>query len=224
MLEDWGHIDDPKQLVTAVRNKVKMQGAVFITGRAVSVGAKTDGACALLTDGQQIMGDKVLVAAGAWSALLARSLGDKVLLESERGYNTTLPRSASRLNREVIFAERRFVATPLSVGLRIGGAAEFAGLDKPANHQRSQALLQLAHRFIPNLDERDSQQWMGHRPATPDSLPVIGASPKNANVLYAFGHGHLGLTQAATTGELIGNLLQGKPPEIDMSPYAVGRF
>jgi D-amino-acid dehydrogenase len=225
MLEDWAHIDDPAALVTAVRQRVQALGATLRRGdvAAVSVGSG-HGPSATLTDGSVVTGDNVLVAAGAWSARLARSVGDAVLLESERGYNTTLPFSAARLNREVIFAERRFVATPLSIGLRIGGAAEFAGLESPPNFARSGALLQLARRFIPNLDERDATQWMGHRPATPDSLPVIGASPLSPNLLYAFGHGHLGLTQSATTGELIADLLSGAPPPIDLQAYSVARF
>ena len=166
----------------------------------------------------------MVVAAGAWSARLARSAGDKVLLESERGYNTTLPASARRLSREVIFAERKFVATPLAVGLRIGGAAEFAGLEARANYRRSEALLRLARRYLPDLDESGAQQWMGQRPATPDSLPVIGPASANPRLLYAFGHGHLGLTQSATSGEIIASLLEGKPQKLDLAPFSISRF
>ena len=225
MLKKWAHIDDPEQLVAAVRRKLQDSGATLISGSASCISIwESDGPAVILSDGCRLSGDKVVVAAGAWSASLAASVGDKVLLESERGYNTTLPFSAGRLNREVIFAERKFVATPLSIGLRIGGAAEFAGLDAPPNYQRSAALLQLARRFIPNLDERDARQWMGNRPATPDSLPVIGLSKISPDVLYAFGHGHLGLTQAATTGELIGNLLNNQPSNINIEPYSIARF
>ena len=122
------------------------------------------------------------------------------------------------------FAERKFVATPLAIGLRIGGAAEFAGLEAPPNYRRSDALLQLARRYLPGLDESGAQKWMGHRPATPDSLPVIGASGTSPRVFYAFGHGHLGLTQSVTTGELIGELLAGVTSSIDLAPYAITRF
>ena len=139
-------------------------------------------------------------------------------------HNTTLPASATRLRREVIFAERKFVATPLAIGLRIGGAAEFAGLEAPPNYRRSDALLQLARRYLPGLDESGAQKWMGHRPATPDSLPVIGASGTSPRVFYAFGHGHLGLTQSVTTGELIGELLAGVTSSVDLAPYAITRF
>ncbi|MET0210377.1 MAG: FAD-binding oxidoreductase [Burkholderiaceae bacterium] len=228
MLEDWAHLDDPKRIVAGLRERVKSLGATFVTGDASALNLDDSARPAVslgdANGGRRIEGDRVLVAAGAWSARLARSVGDRALLESERGYNTTLPASASRLNREVIFAERKFVATPLAIGLRIGGAAEFAGLEAAPNYQRSDALLRLARRYLPGLDERDAKQWMGHRPATPDSLPVIGKSPVNERVLYAFGHGHLGLTQSATTGELVADLLGNTSPSIDMAPYAIDRF
>jgi len=225
MLEDWAHIDDPKRLVDRLRERVQALGANFVKGNATGLDVDSGRkASVLLSGGQRVEGDKVLVAAGAWSAQLAASIGDRALLESERGYNTTLPMSAHHLNREVIFAERHFVATPLSIGLRIGGAAEFAGLDAPANYQRSDALLKLARRYLPGLDEQGAKQWMGNRPTTPDSLPVIGGSPRHPSVLYAFGHGHLGLTQSATTGELVGNLLMKMAQPVDMTPYAISRF
>jgi D-amino-acid dehydrogenase len=225
MLEDWAHIDDPKRIVTTLRDHVRTRGAEFVSGDAASISLDHPSHPAVvLADGRRVAGDRIVVAAGAWSARLAQTVGDRALLESERGYNTTLPASGTRLNREVIFAERKFVATPLAIGLRIGGAAEFAGLDAPANYQRSTALLRLARRYLPDLDETGAQQWMGQRPTTPDSLPVIGPSPANPQLLYAFGHGHLGLTQSAATGELIGDLLDRAAPPIDMAPYAITRF
>src|SRR6202012_1212381 len=135
---------------------------------------------AVIRSGERVKGRRVVVATGAWSASVAASIGDRVLLDSERGYNTTLPAPGIGLSREVIFAERKFVATPLDIGVRIGGAAEFAGLNAPPNFKRSDALLQLGKRFLPGIDDRGAVQWMGHRPATPDSLPVIGASPNAA--------------------------------------------
>jgi D-amino-acid dehydrogenase len=225
MLEDWAHIDDPAQLVTALRQRVQALGATLVRGSVTAVAAHdTNGPAAVLADGTSHSAHKLLIAAGAWSAQLAKTVGDRALLESERGYNTTLPHCAHLLKRQVVFAERKFVATPLSVGLRIGGAAEFAGLHAAPNYQRSDALLALARRFIGHLDERDTKKWMGHRPSTPDSLPVISASKAAHNVLYAFGHGHLGLTQSASTAALIGQLLDGEPTSIDMAPFSISRF
>jgi D-amino-acid dehydrogenase len=227
MLSDWSHVADPKRIVDGLRDALRRDGATLIEGeaRAVQRGeGGVDDASVILADGRKVGANRVVVAAGAWSAALAESVGDPVLLESERGYNTTLPHSYSKLNREVIFAERKFVATPLDIGLRIGGAAEFAGLTTPPNYRRSDALLTLGRRFIPNLDERDAVRWMGHRPTTPDSLPVIGRSPNMSSVLYAFGHGHLGLTQSATTAALIGTLLEGQTAPLNLAPYSINRF
>lgn len=224
-LEDWSHIGDPRQLVTQLRDRVQELGGLFVRGVVTRLD-KSDSAApsAVLQSGSKIEGRRIVVATGAWSAALAESIGDRVLLESERGYNTTLPQPGIELSREVIFAERKFVATPLDIGVRIGGAAEFAGLSAPPNFRRSDALLQLGKRFLPGIDDRGAVKWMGHRPATPDSLPVIGASPHAATIIYAFGHGHLGLTQSATTGALVADLLAGRTPGIALDNYAIERF
>jgi D-amino-acid dehydrogenase len=151
-------------------------------------------------------------------------VGDRALLESERGYNMTIPNSGITLRRELIFSERKFVASPLTCGLRIGGAAEFGGLEAAPNYKRSQVLAELARRYLPGLKTEGGVSWAGHRPATPDSLPVIGRSDRDSRVFYAFGHGHLGLTQSATTGRLLSRMLFQQPDLIDMTPYRIGRF
>lgn len=222
----WSHVKDPKILVDKLRQSLVARGLRIQVGEVCGIrpGLGSSAASAGLCDGRWLLADKVVVAAGAWSGLLARPLGDKVLLESERGYNTTLPAPGVTLSREVIFAERHFVATPLGCGLRIGGAAEFGGLHAPANFKRSQALARLAALYLPGLQTEGGTCWSGHRPATPDSLPVIGVSPRHPSVIYAFGHGHLGLTQAATTGRLVSDIALGKPALIDLAPYAISRF
>jgi D-amino-acid dehydrogenase len=220
-LDDWSHIGDPRRIVTLLRERVRTLGARFVTGSARAIESSD---AVLLADGNRVKGRRIVIAAGAWSAALAKSIGDSVLLESERGYNATLPKHGVALTREVIFAERKFVATPLDVGLRIGGAAEFAGLDAPPNYRRSDALLTLGKRFIPGIDDTGAAKWMGHRPATPDSLPVIGASPRMPSVVYAFGHGHLGLTQSATTAALVADVLAGRTPRVPLGPYSIARF
>ena len=219
----WSQVADPKQLVEGLRDWVCHQGATMITGEVAEI-AGTEGPGVRLTDGRMVATEQVIVAAGAWSGRLARQIGDPVSLESERGYNTTIALPGIHLGREIIFAERSFVSTPLRCGLRIGGAAEFGGLDAVANYARSRALAVLASRYLPGLRQEGGQDWAGHRPTTPDSLPVIGRSPRRRDVLYAFGHGHLGLTQAATTGRLIADLVAGRPTPIDVGPFAISRF
>ncbi|MEM7194963.1 MAG: FAD-dependent oxidoreductase [Pseudomonadota bacterium] len=165
-----------------------------------------------------------VVAAGAWSAELARRVGDRALLASERGYNTTIANPGVQLSHQITFAEEKFVATPLSTGLRIGGAAEFAGMERAPNYTRSDRLVDVAKTYLPGLQNDGGERWMGHRPSTPDSLPVIGRSLGSNTVLYAFGHGHLGLTQSAATGDLITGLIQGRPAPFDLSPFSIERF
>ncbi len=225
MISDWAHVADPKRIVEGLRGTLACAGATLLEGQAQALMPMPDGSVSVRLDGDRTcIGDRVIVAAGAWSKQLVAPLGERVLLESERGYNTTLPHARDLLHREVIFSERKFVATPLDIGLRIGGAAEFAGLDAPPNYRRSDALLTLGKRFMPSIDDRDAVRWMGHRPTTPDSLPVIGRSTKHAAVLYAFGHGHLGLTHAASTGYLMAGLLAGRQAPIDLAPYSIARF
>lgn len=216
----WSHVSDPKRLVDRLRDQLLALGVEMISLEATAV----EGRAVVTTHGDRVVFDRLVVAAGAWSGRIVRSVGDPVLIESERGYNATLPSPGVTLAREVIFAERQFVATPLAVGLRIGGAAEFAGLDAAPNFGRSDALLRLACRYLPDLDMRGAVRWMGHRPATPDSMPIIGPSPCRGDVFYAFGHGHLGLTLGPTTGRLVADIVTGRAPPLDLSPFSIARF
>ena len=221
----WSHVSDPKRIVDGLREWLQAQQVVIHRGEVRRILSTEHSPIAVqLEDGRKEVMGKLVVAAGAWSALLARDCGDRVLLESERGYNVTLPSPAIQLGRQLTFAERHFVATPLSCGLRVGGAAEFGGLSAKPDYRRSQALLELARRYLPGLRSEGGTCWAGHRPATPDSLPVIGPSRANPNVVFAFGHGHLGLTQAATTGKLVCQALLGARPALDLAPYSVARF
>ncbi len=225
LLPQWSHVNDPRRILSGLREWLFEHGAQIVRGEVRSVTNAQNASLRLELDtGFQLTADKVVVAAGAWSGVLASRIGDSVSLESERGYNTTIQDPKISVNREIIFAERKFVATPLSCGLRIGGAAEFGGLYARPNLKRSQALVELARRFLPELRAEGGIAWWGHRPATPDSLPVIGQSKCNARVFYAFGHGHLGLTQAATTGRLISEAVLARTPSIDLTPYSIARF
>lgn len=167
---------------------------------------------------------QVIVASGAWSHHLASTLGDNIPLETERGYNTTLPAGAFDLRTHLTFGAHGFVVSKINGGIRVGGAVEFAGLKRAANYKRAEILLQKAARFLPELKIQGGRQWMGFRPSMPDSLPVISRSPKAHNVIYAFGHGHLGLTQAAGTAELITNLVNDTKPSIPLEPFSANRF
>lgn len=219
---DWGHVDDPFEIAKGLAMYCRKQGAKVVRSKVTACDAARN--MIYTTDGEAVSYDHVVVAAGVWSKPLVAQLGWNVPLESERGYNVTLPAPGVSFNNEVIFGDMKFVATPLTLGLRIGGAAEFAGINSPPNYARSDAMLQLAAKVIPGLNPSGATQWMGHRPTLPDTLPVIGRSPEHGNVYFAFGHSHLGLTQAATTGRLISMMVAGEPLGMDMEPYGIQRF
>lgn len=174
--------------------------------------------------GGTVEADKVVVASGAWSHELARTLGDHIPLETERGYNTTLPEGAFDLRMHLTFSRHGFVASRINGGVRIGGAVELGGLKLPPNYRRAETLLQKATQFLPGLRTEGGTQWMGFRPSLPDSIPVIGPARRSRNVIYAFGHGHLGLTQSAGTAEMVADLLVDNTPEISPDPFSATRF
>ncbi len=220
----WKTVADPKLLGKALWAYAERLGIRFRQDSVTTVEAGPAGARATMADGTTMAASKLVIAAGAWSHRLARQLGDRIPLETERGYNTTLPPGAFDVRRQLIFSGHGFVVTPLETGLRIGGAVELAGLDAPPNYARSKAMLEKAKRFLPGLQADGGREWMGYRPSLPDSLPVIGHASRSASVIYAFGHGHLGLTQAAATARLIADLVSGKPSAIDLSPFSPTRF
>lgn len=225
----WSHVSDPKIILLSLRRWLRRwlrRHGVWFKRYEVQSLSRGSASCVSLhgVSGNALLADRALIAAGAWSGTLARQLGEPVLLESERGYNITLSTPCVEIQRQLIFPEHKFVATPLSCGLRVGGAAEFGGLDAQPNFKRSLALAELASRYLPSFDTHQGTVWAGHRPATPDSLPVIGPSRADSRVVYAFGHGKLGLTQAATTGRLVADLIGNRRPAIDLAPYSIDRF
>jgi len=184
-----------------------------------------DGSQAVLdTSEGSVRCDFVVVAGGATSHHLAKTLGDNFPLETERGYNTSLPAGAFDLRTHLTFSTHGFVVTKINGGARVGGAVELGGLKLPPNYQRSQTLLNKAATFLPGLKTDGGTQWMGFRPSLPDSMPVIDRSPLANRVIYAFGHGHSGLTQSSATAELVGDKLTDRRSEIDTAPFKATRF
>ena len=169
--------------------------------------------------------DAVVIAAGAWSKELARQVGDRVVLDTERGYHLNIePGEAGELRRTVMFPERGFVLAPMLDGIRLTSGVELAGLRAPPDFSRIRRLLPAAREALPGLSDRVTRQWLGYRPSTPDSLPVIGRSPRCRSVFYAFGHQHVGLTLGPITGRLIAAVVAGRAPEFDLAPYRADRF
>ncbi|WP_037306643.1 NAD(P)/FAD-dependent oxidoreductase [Ruegeria halocynthiae] len=220
---NWMNSVDPKKWVEHLAQVFRRRGGVIEIRNIRAISPADGGVRISLTNGE-IKAAKVILCAGAWSHDLARTLGDNIPLETERGYNTTLPAGAFDLRMHLTFSGHGFVASRINGGVRIGGAVELGGLKLPPNFSRADTLLQKASQFLPGLNTDGGKQWMGFRPSLPDSLPVIGAAPQASNVIYAFGHGHLGLTQSAGTAELVGALVDGQPPQIPLTPFSATRF
>jgi D-amino-acid dehydrogenase len=220
---DWMNTIDPRSWAEHLAQVFITRGGEIERVEVLALEQSSDGV-ELVTPNGPLKASQVVVAAGAWSHHLARTLGDRIPLETERGYNTTLPAGAFDLRTQLTFGGHGFVASRINGGVRIGGAVELGGLTLPPNFKRADILLQKAAQFLPNLNTADGKQWMGFRPSMPDSLPVIGASPHASKVIYAFGHGHLGLTQSAGTAELVSALVCGKTPAVSIAPYTPTRF
>ena len=223
-LPAWKTVTDPFLLTLALARRVTELGGRLRRAEALALESSAGGIVVPLADARRLTAQQVVVAAGAWSHRLTRTLGDRIPLETERGYNTTLPVGAFDLRRQLTFGGHGFVVTPLACGVRVGGAVELAGLDAPPNFARSDVLLAKAKRFMPGLVTEGGTQWMGFRPSLPDTLPAIGAAAHDARVIYAFGHGHLGLTQAAATARLVADILFARPSALDLVPFRPQRF
>jgi D-amino-acid dehydrogenase len=223
----WYFVTNPGRVVQTIAADVVSNGGKLIADDVVSLnrdGAKV--ASLSLKNGGTPAVDELVVCAGAYSHLLAKTLGDNVLLEAERGYHIVLPDSGVSLSRSITYARTPGVATPMEMGLRLAGTDEFAGLDAAPNYARADRLWELFKMVLPGLRAPDhtATRWMGRRPGTPDSLPVIGRSPNAPNVWYGFGHGHMGLTWGPTTGRLLSEMMAAKPSNIDLTPFRVNRF
>lgn len=220
----WFSIADPKLYTLALADHFRSKGGVIERAEVTAL-APVDGGIEIKTaSGPSRRAAQVVLAAGAFSHRVAKTLGESIPLETERGYNTTLPSGAFDLRTQVTFGGHGFVVSRLSTGVRVGGAVELGGLSLPPNYRRSEAMLQKARSFLPGLKPEGGVQWMGFRPSLPDSLPAIGRARATPRVVYAFGHGHLGLTQSAGTARLVADLLTSQTPTIDITPFSPQRF
>lgn len=228
LVRENGHTSNPHGLVSRLVEQFRREGGEIVRGRAF--GFRLDGKrlTAIRTDAGEIAADAAVICAGAWSKPLAAALGDRVPLETERGYHLMIRDPEIMPRIPTADADGKFVATPMELGLRLAGTVELAGLKAPPDWRRSRILLTQARRMLPGLAAEHSEDrfttWMGHRPSLPDSLPVLGPSRAAPDVIYAFGHGHIGMTAAPMTGRIVADLVAGRPAPIDIAPFAAARF
>lgn len=176
------------------------------------------------TDAARHKIDRLVLAMGAYSGSWARKLGSPVPLRGERGYHLMLPTPGVSLRTSVISGDYKFGILQMQHGIRLAGTAELARLDAEPDYDRAWRLLPLAKEILPGLEGAEARPWMGHRPSMPDSLPVICRSPRHRSVYFAFGHGHSGLTLGAMTGRIVGDLIAGRTPQVDIAPFDARRF
>lgn len=220
---DTGHISDLPGVILRLKDVFLQMGGVIYEQCAVTHIQVQNDVIKLMTTQGEMMAEQVMISAGAFSKpLVYQATGVDVPLDTERGYHLMLPNETARLSVPVTSMDRRFIMTPMTDGLRLAGTVEFAGLDKPANMQRAYNLLTLAKpMFKEELQDDGKQPWMGFRPSTCDSLPVID---KVGRVFLNFGHQHLGLTQAVASASLVSELYFNQSPSINLSPYRLERF
>ena len=214
-------LSDPGAMVQLLAGHVR-QKAGFIQAAAHRL-TRQDGGVVVEGPGLHLRARKVEIAAGAHSKALARAAGDAVPLDTERGYHVEWDMETPLIGRPVCPTSRGFYLCPMTGRLRVAGTVELGGLTAPPSPHRIARLVEGARAIFPQLGTPD-RTWMGFRPSMPDSLPVIGESAAGGEVIHAFGHGHIGLTLAPITGQLVADLVAGRKPGMDVSPYRVGRF
>ena len=228
-------------LLTEGRHCLNPGGYVAaIAQHCLANGATTHESCAkrVLTSGDTIVGVEtdegivacvaVVVAAGIHSAPFAKQFGDHIPLEAERGYHVEFSDIPLDLKVPVMPQDLKVAIVRTAGGLRVAGQVEFASAKAAPNWKRADLLGEKLHSCFPGLVENTKKpsphRWQGNRPSTPDGLPVIGRSRNNRNVIYAFGHGHIGLNAAPMTAELVADLIADRPPPIDTTPFSPKRF
>lgn len=223
-LPNEGMIVNPLRLVRRLAERFTANGGTVREWTVKGLGIQADRSVRIVCDGGVVEPDRIVIAAGVWSQRLAAQLGDSLPLESQRGYHVSFPRSGVKIRRTVVASEAKCFATPMEDGLRVAGTVEFGSSEAPATRRRVDALLRHSKALFPALSTAEYSDWMGNRPCMPDSLPVLGHAPKFPSVIYAFGHGHLGITCAPMTSRIVTELVLQRPPSIDLAPYSPARF
>jgi D-amino-acid dehydrogenase len=228
LVEAGGHCSDPGAYVAALVAHAQAQGADLCRAKATGFDIQGGRLRAVRTEAGEIACDRAVIAAGAWSRELARMVGDHVQLQTERGYHAEIEAPEAFPRIPFMPSDGKMACTRTATGLRVAGQVEIAALGAAPNWKRAEILRDFALRSFPALP-RDLpadrvKVWMGNRPSTPDSLPCIGAASGCADVVHCYGHGHIGLASGALSGRLVADVVSGKTPEIDLSPYAPSRF
>ncbi|RBW62843.1 FAD-binding oxidoreductase [Ruegeria sp. A3M17] len=223
-LSDHGHITDPGRYVKDLAAHVEANGGRVIRAAVEDVVHENGKVSGVRVAGETIPCDTAIVTAGVWSGPLASKLGVSVPLETERGYHLELVEPSAMPKSPVMVASGKFVATPMDGRIRLAGIVEFGGLDAPPSRAPFELMRKNARAAFPGVTWKDEVEWMGHRPAPADSIPIIGEVPGIDGAFMGFGHHHIGLTGGPKTGRLLAQMIAGRTPNADMSVYAPSRY
>ena len=223
LYEDAIHARDPHAITKKIFEEYIKRGGKFIKENVKSLKQISKNETIIKTDSQNYTFEKIVIACGAFSKSLTDQLNENIPLDTERGYHVHFKDMDHLITRPVIFLDRGFGMTPMNQGLRAVGTVEFGGLENPPSKKRIDYVLRCAKELLPQLNKHEDE-WLGFRPTLPDFLPVIGPSLKNKNIIYAFGHHHLGWTLGAITGKIISGIVMEEKTNLDLSPYSSSRF
>ncbi|MBI5262946.1 MAG: FAD-binding oxidoreductase [Bradyrhizobium sp.] len=228
LVEEAGRCRNPGGYVAALAAHAVANGATHVSARATGLRLAGDKLVAVLTETGEIACDAAVIAAGARSKHLAASVGDRLPLETERGYHVIVENAEIGPRTSMMAADLKIIVNPTDTGLRAAGQVEIGGLDAAPNWKRADILRESLISMFPKLPRSfpasSVKTWLGHRPSMPDGRPCIGHARASRDIVYAFGHGHIGLGSSARTGRLVAQLLSGREPEIPLTPFAPERF
>jgi glycine/D-amino acid oxidase-like deaminating enzyme len=223
VLEGQGHITNPAQYITELTYHFVSKGGQFIEAEVQDF-TKTNGK---ITSIQTTQGPfkctHAVITAGIWSKDLMRKLGLKIPLETERGYHVIYENPSQMPRNPMMMTAGKFGVNPMDMGLRCAGTVELGDHHAGPSKQPIKLLKRYAAQAFPTLKYSSTKEWLGFRPSTPDSVPLIGEIG-TSGIYTGFGHQHVGLTAGPKTGRLLAQMIDGTPPNIDMQPYAPERY
>jgi D-amino-acid dehydrogenase len=218
-----GRVRDPGAMLDSLARAFSSAGGEWRRESVAGIESHGPRARLQLAGGDLLDADLIVLAAGVASAALLRPLGHRAPIIAERGYHIQAESSAWPDMPPVVFEDRSMIVSRFHSGLRAAGFVEFSRVDSPADPRKWRRLRAHARELRLPFDS-EPQEWMGARPTLPDYLPAIGRSRRADNLLYAFGHQHLGLTLAPITAELVASLAMREPPAVDLAAFDLARF
>ena len=217
------HARDPHGILKRLFDLFIKKGGRFQKSEVKDIRQTDDNNSEIVTSEKNYNFEKIVLACGAFSKYFTDKLGENIPLDTERGYHVHFESMEHLISRPVIFLDRGFGMTPMNQGLRAVGTVELGGLKNPLSKKRIEYIVKCAKELLPQLKEH-KDEWLGFRPTLPDFLPVIGPSSKFKNIIYSFGHQHLGWTLGAITGKIVSGIISGENTNLDLQPYSSKRF